>query len=169
MPGTGLRYRRTSRFRAERKYIALDTREAAGKRTARPGISRDRNAPERQFHPARIPHRYFEPHERRHFRERSLQLGPPVRSPRHRDLFLQPALASACRKHPPASSARLPHQQSRGEAQQLLRPAQQSPSRRPLCELGFVSNPQDNRYLQNATYRQRLAERIADGIVASRR
>jgi N-acetylmuramoyl-L-alanine amidase len=44
-------------------------------------------------------------------------------------------------------------------------------NRRPavLCELGFVSNPQDNRYLQNATYRQRLAERIADGVVASRR
>jgi N-acetylmuramoyl-L-alanine amidase len=44
-------------------------------------------------------------------------------------------------------------------------------NRRPavLCELGFVSNPQDNRYLQNAATRQRLAERIADGIVASRR
>jgi N-acetylmuramoyl-L-alanine amidase len=44
-------------------------------------------------------------------------------------------------------------------------------NRRPavLCELGFVSNPQDNRYLQNPTYRQRLAERVADGIVASRR
>ena len=43
-------------------------------------------------------------------------------------------------------------------------------NRRPavLCELGFVSNPQDNRYLQNQTYRQRLAERIADGIVAER-
>lgn len=43
-------------------------------------------------------------------------------------------------------------------------------NRRPavLCELGFVSNPQDNRYLQNRTYRQRLAERIADGIVAER-
>jgi N-acetylmuramoyl-L-alanine amidase len=38
-------------------------------------------------------------------------------------------------------------------------------NRRPavLCELGFVSNAQDNRYLQNATYRQRLAERVADG------
>lgn len=44
-------------------------------------------------------------------------------------------------------------------------------NRRPavLCELGFLSNPQDNRYAQNAIYRQRLAERIADGIVASRR
>lgn len=43
-------------------------------------------------------------------------------------------------------------------------------NRRPavLCELGFVSNPQDNRYLQNRTYRQRLAERIAEGIVAER-
>ena len=43
-------------------------------------------------------------------------------------------------------------------------------NRRPavLCELGFVSNPQDNRYLQNRTYRQRLAERIADGIIAER-
>lgn len=43
-------------------------------------------------------------------------------------------------------------------------------NRRPavLCELGFVSNPQDNQYLQNRTYRQRLAERIADGIVAER-
>jgi N-acetylmuramoyl-L-alanine amidase len=43
-------------------------------------------------------------------------------------------------------------------------------NRRPavLCELGFVSNPQDNRYLQNGTYRQRLAERVADGIIAER-
>jgi N-acetylmuramoyl-L-alanine amidase len=43
-------------------------------------------------------------------------------------------------------------------------------NRRPavLCELGFLSNPQDNRYLQNSTYRQRLAERIADGIIAER-
>jgi N-acetylmuramoyl-L-alanine amidase len=44
-------------------------------------------------------------------------------------------------------------------------------NRRPavLCELGFVSNPHDNRYLQNPVYRQRLAERMADGIVASRK
>jgi N-acetylmuramoyl-L-alanine amidase len=44
-------------------------------------------------------------------------------------------------------------------------------NRRPavLCELGFVSNPQDNRNVQNAACRQRLAERIADGIAASRR
>lgn len=44
-------------------------------------------------------------------------------------------------------------------------------NRRPavLCELGFVSNPQDNRYLQNSTYRQRLAERVADGIIAERK
>ncbi len=43
-------------------------------------------------------------------------------------------------------------------------------NRRPavLCELGFLSNPQDNRYAQNATYRQRLAERIAAGIIAER-
>jgi N-acetylmuramoyl-L-alanine amidase len=44
-------------------------------------------------------------------------------------------------------------------------------NRRPavLCELGFVSNPQDNRAIQSAECRQRLAERIADGIVASRK
>lgn len=44
-------------------------------------------------------------------------------------------------------------------------------NRRPavLCELGFVSNPQDNRAVQSADCRQRLAERIADGIAASRR
>lgn len=43
-------------------------------------------------------------------------------------------------------------------------------NRRPavLCELGFLSNPHDNRYAQNATYRQRLAERIAAGIIAER-
>ena len=43
-------------------------------------------------------------------------------------------------------------------------------NRRPavLCELGFVSNPQDNRYLQNRTYRQRIAERVADAIVIER-
>jgi N-acetylmuramoyl-L-alanine amidase len=44
-------------------------------------------------------------------------------------------------------------------------------NRRPavLCELGFLSNPQDNRYIQNRTYRQRIAERIADGIIIERR
>ncbi len=43
-------------------------------------------------------------------------------------------------------------------------------NRRPavLCELGFLTNPTDNRYAQNPAYRQRLAERIADGIAASR-
>lgn len=40
-------------------------------------------------------------------------------------------------------------------------------NRRPavLCELGFLSNPGDNRYVQNPSYRQRLAERIAAGII----
>ena len=44
-------------------------------------------------------------------------------------------------------------------------------NRRPavLCELGFVSNPQDNRYLQNRTYRQRIAERVAEGILIERK
>ena len=44
-------------------------------------------------------------------------------------------------------------------------------NRRPavLCELGFVSNPQDNRYLQNRTYRQRIAERVAEAIEIERR
>lgn len=43
-------------------------------------------------------------------------------------------------------------------------------NRRPavLCELGFLSNPRDNRYVQNASTRQRLAEKIAAGIVAER-
>ncbi len=43
-------------------------------------------------------------------------------------------------------------------------------NRRPavLCELGFLSNPEDNRYVQNAKYRQRLAERVAAAIVAER-
>jgi N-acetylmuramoyl-L-alanine amidase len=41
-------------------------------------------------------------------------------------------------------------------------------NRRPavLCELGFVSNPGDNRHLQSAAMRQRLAERVAAGILA---
>ena len=41
-------------------------------------------------------------------------------------------------------------------------------NRRPavLCELGFVSNPGDNQNLQSAAVRQRLAERIAAGILA---
>lgn len=41
-------------------------------------------------------------------------------------------------------------------------------NRRPavLCELGFLSNPQDNRYAQSWWYRQKLAERIAAGIIA---
>jgi N-acetylmuramoyl-L-alanine amidase len=44
-------------------------------------------------------------------------------------------------------------------------------NRRPavLCELGFVSNPANNRFIQDPARRQSLAERIADGIVASRR
>ncbi len=37
-----------------------------------------------------------------------------------------------------------------------------------LCELGFVSNPSDNANVQNAAVRQRLAERIAAGILAER-
>jgi len=43
-------------------------------------------------------------------------------------------------------------------------------NRRPavLCELGFLTNPQDNRYAQNRSYRQRLAEGIAAGIMAER-
>lgn len=43
-------------------------------------------------------------------------------------------------------------------------------NRRPavLCELGFLSNSQDNRYVQNPSYRQRLAERIAAGVAAAR-
>ena len=43
-------------------------------------------------------------------------------------------------------------------------------NRRPavLCELGFLSNAQDNRYVQSAQYRQRLAESVAAGIVAER-
>ncbi len=44
-------------------------------------------------------------------------------------------------------------------------------NRRPavLCELGFLSNPQDNRYAQSWLYRQRLAERVAAGIIAERK
>lgn len=43
-------------------------------------------------------------------------------------------------------------------------------NRRPavLCELGFVSNPGDNGNLQSAAVRQRLAERVAAGILAER-
>jgi N-acetylmuramoyl-L-alanine amidase len=43
-------------------------------------------------------------------------------------------------------------------------------NRRPaiLCELGFLSNPRDNRYVQNASTRQRLAEKIAAGISAEK-
>jgi N-acetylmuramoyl-L-alanine amidase len=37
-----------------------------------------------------------------------------------------------------------------------------------LCELGFVSNPSDNSNIQNPGVRQRLAERVAAGIIAER-
>jgi N-acetylmuramoyl-L-alanine amidase len=37
-----------------------------------------------------------------------------------------------------------------------------------LCELGFVSNPSENRKLQNAATRQKLAESIAKGILAEK-
>lgn len=41
-------------------------------------------------------------------------------------------------------------------------------NRRPavLCELGFVSNPSDNSTLQSASARQKLAERVAAGVLA---
>lgn len=35
-----------------------------------------------------------------------------------------------------------------------------------LLELGFLSNYSDNRYVQQAGYRQKLAERVAEGIAA---
>jgi N-acetylmuramoyl-L-alanine amidase len=43
-------------------------------------------------------------------------------------------------------------------------------NRRPaaLCELGFVSNPSENRILQTAAGRQRLAEAVARGILAEK-
>jgi len=43
-------------------------------------------------------------------------------------------------------------------------------NRRPaiLCELGFLSNPSDNAQVQKAGVRQRLAERIAAGILAEK-
>ena len=43
-------------------------------------------------------------------------------------------------------------------------------NRRPavLCELGFLSNTKDNRYAQSSRYRQRLAERVAAGILRER-
>ncbi len=43
-------------------------------------------------------------------------------------------------------------------------------NRRPavLCELGFLSNPSDNRYVQTAAVRQKLAEEIAWGITKER-
>ncbi len=43
-------------------------------------------------------------------------------------------------------------------------------NRRPavLCELGFLSNAYDNGYVQKADYRQRLAEKIAAGIIAEK-
>lgn len=37
-----------------------------------------------------------------------------------------------------------------------------------LCELGFVSNPSDNRNIQNPAVRQRIAERVAAGILAEK-
>jgi len=43
-------------------------------------------------------------------------------------------------------------------------------NRRPavLCELGFVSSPSDNGNIQSASVRQRLAEKIAAGILAEK-
>jgi N-acetylmuramoyl-L-alanine amidase len=43
-------------------------------------------------------------------------------------------------------------------------------NRRPavLCELGFLSNTQDNRYAQGSRSRQHLAECVAAGIIAER-
>lgn len=43
-------------------------------------------------------------------------------------------------------------------------------NRRPavLCELGFLSNPRDNAQVQQPEVRQRIASKIADGIMAER-
>jgi len=43
-------------------------------------------------------------------------------------------------------------------------------NRRPavLCELGFVSNPSENRSIQNPAVRQRIAESVATGILAEK-
>jgi N-acetylmuramoyl-L-alanine amidase len=43
-------------------------------------------------------------------------------------------------------------------------------NRRPavLCELGFVSNPAENKILQDPQQRQRLAEAIARAIIAEK-
>ncbi|MEX1117767.1 MAG: N-acetylmuramoyl-L-alanine amidase [Terrimicrobiaceae bacterium] len=43
-------------------------------------------------------------------------------------------------------------------------------NRRPaiLCELGFLSNPKDNSHVQKPSVRQRLAEKIAAGILAEK-
>lgn len=43
-------------------------------------------------------------------------------------------------------------------------------NRRPavLCELGFLSNPRDNNFVQRPATRQELAARIADGIAAEK-
>lgn len=43
-------------------------------------------------------------------------------------------------------------------------------NRRPavLCELGFVSNPGENRNLQNPGVRQRIAESVAAGVIAEK-
>jgi len=37
-----------------------------------------------------------------------------------------------------------------------------------LCELGFISNPSENRQIQSASGRQRLAEAVARGILAEK-
>lgn len=37
-----------------------------------------------------------------------------------------------------------------------------------LCEMGFLSNARDNSYMQRASTRQRLADRIAAGVAAER-
>lgn len=43
-------------------------------------------------------------------------------------------------------------------------------NRRPavLCELGFISNPAENRSIQNPAVRQRIAEGVAAGIIAEK-
>jgi N-acetylmuramoyl-L-alanine amidase len=43
-------------------------------------------------------------------------------------------------------------------------------NRRPavLCELGFLSNRQDNRFAQSSRWRQRLAEAVAASIIKER-
>ena len=94
-------------------------------------------------------------------------MGPSEGRPRNRSLLFQSSILAAA-SNILKKATRVYPTENRGVKRNNYHVLREN--RRPavLCELGFLSNRQDNRYAQSAQYRQRLAESVAAGIVVER-